>query len=95
MNISVIPPSHILLNPSLSAQTKLNGCLNNQDQNQILTDVNDLVQNQDLTVSPAPTRSIIIAPLLTNASILTWCVTIILSVQGERTRTSKHVMRKR
>ena len=91
MNISVIPPSHILLNPSLSAQTKLNGCLSSQDQNQILTDVKDLVQVQDLTVSPAPTQNILIAPLLTNVSILTCSVTVILSVQTERTRIFKNV----
>ena len=87
MNISVIPPSHILLNPSSSAQTKLNGCLNRIHHSLTLTLVRHLAQTQALAVSPAPTLIIFYAPSLVNVSILIWSVMVILSVQRVKMRT--------
>ena len=91
MNISVIPPSHIPLNPSLSAQTKLNGLLSSNHLTLIPIVVNNLAPPRQMTVSPAPIQNILIVPLLTNVSILIWSVTVILSVQAERTRIFRNV----
>ena len=73
-------------NPTLSAQTKLNGCPEKIKDSQTLTSVSPPAQIQAQTVRPALTLPISAAPSQVSVFILTSSVTGILSVFWEKMR---------
>ena len=74
-------------NPTLSAQTKLNGCLEKINLILILTPVSPLAQIQAQIVRPAQTPHISFAPSQVSVFIRTSSVMVILNAKRGKTRT--------